>query len=88
MKIPGLTKHETVRLAKLEVLELQGFATAEDMESLEWLRAKIDKKRVNHVEEEGTFWISRQGARMMGKTLSVLESSGTKFRYLEESDED
>lgn len=88
-KVPGLTEIETDRLAKLEVLEIRGFATADDIAHLDWLREKVDKRRIRQDGPAGTLWLSREGIRRLGKTVTILKMSGTPIRVLgEEEDED
>ena len=87
-RVPGLTYSETERLAQCEARELRGKANAEDLAELNWLRDKIDKRKVQRMDEDGTLWISRAGARLMKDQIAALEQAGQKIRYLEETDED
>lgn len=87
-RVPGLTYDETERLAKFEGLEMRGLATVDDVTEADRLRSKINKRKVQRIDEDGTLWLSRAGARLMKDQIAALEQSGQKIRYLEDIDED
>lgn len=86
-KVPGLTRHESERLSKLEVIELRGFATPQDVAELEWLRKKIDRRKMPSSEDR--LVLTREAARQLGRdTVKALEQGSKKILYLEDYDED
>ena len=88
-KVPGLTLDETERLAKYEVLVMRGLATHEDLKHYNWLRAKIDKRKVPFEDDDDTVWLTREGAQQLGRdTIRAFEQSGQEVRYLEDIDDE